>query len=189
MTEQEFINKLSDKLTFLPVEDQAEIVESYQQQFIEMRAEGKTDQQIISAIEPIDVIVENVRKEFDISKQAEYQAKAKKQYNTYRSKVNDFLNKEQNANNTTEKSGNSKVKHTVSDLLTKIWKLAIIIDKVIAVAIFITVLISTVLTIPLALLITSLSTTLVIMYGVLFLFELVTFILTYRLIKYIGGKV
>ncbi len=178
MTEQEFISKLSNKLSFLNFEDRVEIIESYQQQFSEMRAEGMTDSQIINTLESIDDIVENIRKEFNVSKQEEYQARFKEKYTGYKESINDYLKKDSKETST----------NMTAQSLMKVWQLILKITKIIITTLLIFILIMTIVSIPFVMSIFGVNLSIMILYGFIFLFEITSYSLLYKFINYLGDQ-
>ncbi len=178
ITEQEFIARLSTKLSFLAMEDRIEIIESYQAQFSEMRAEGMSDSQIIASIENIDTIVENIKKEFNVSKQSEYQAKAKQSYASFKDSFSKNVNVKHNS------SFNSKVSGGVRKILEVIYAFIQIMFYIVSSLIIVL----TILTMPFVFYFISTSYIIVLFYIVLYVFEISGIALCNRFIKYLGGK-
>ncbi len=162
-TEQEFLKKLSEKLKMLSIEDRNDIIDSYRQQFSEKRAEGMDDRTIISELEPIDEIVKNIKKEFNISRRREYQAKVKEQYNS-------------------AKSSSINVGNNRSSLL-KWWKLMCHIAMIIIIIAFAVSFIATLFTMPLVIYIWGVTMHAIGFYLSLLCLELITLLISMRIIS------
>ncbi len=173
MNEQEFLRILNEKLKMLPIDDRNDIIDSYRQQFSEMRAEGMSDATIIANLEPIDEIVNNIKKEFNVSRKKEFQARFKEQY--------------QNA-----KSSSKNITPHKKTFI-KLWKVICRIIMILMVVMFAFTFIATLFTMPLVIYIWGVTIHAIGFYVSLLCLELTTLIIAMRIIKsvekmFIGGN-
>ncbi len=162
-TEHEFLKKLNEKLKMLPDDDRNDIIDSYRQQFSEMRAEGMDDEQIINNLESIDVIAENIKKEFNISRKSEFQAKLRQQYHNAKT--------------------SSKAIESSKKSLVKTCKVICHVAVLVAIIIFALAFIATLFTMPLAIYVWGVTVHAIGFYVSLLCLELITLLISIRIIS------